>query len=100
MRGETVSIDPTTLEANAALRSIVRRESGQRYQEYPALPPVEGGARRSSEYHRGSVWEASTLLRPLQPNVPGLGVAIAESASRPAHLQGTELEEKSGSSGL
>ena len=34
VRGETVSIDATTLEANAALRSIVRRESGQRYEEY------------------------------------------------------------------
>jgi len=34
VRGETVSIDPTTLEANAALRSIVRRDTGQRYEEY------------------------------------------------------------------
>ena len=34
VRGETVSIDATTLEANAALRSIVRREHGQRYEEY------------------------------------------------------------------
>ena len=34
VRGETVSIDATTLEANAALRSIVRRENGQRYEEY------------------------------------------------------------------
>jgi len=34
VRGETVSIDATTLEANAALRSIVRRDSGQGYEEY------------------------------------------------------------------
>ena len=31
--GQTVSIDATTLEANAALKSIVRRDNGQRYDE-------------------------------------------------------------------
>jgi transposase len=34
VEGRTVSIDATTLEANAALRSIVRRDSGQQYNEY------------------------------------------------------------------
>ena len=32
--GQTVSIDATTLEANAALKSIVRRDNGQSYDEY------------------------------------------------------------------
>src|SRR6266404_5870658 len=32
--GKTVSIDATTLEANAALRSLVRRDNGQKYDEY------------------------------------------------------------------
>ncbi len=32
--GRTVSIDGTTLEANAALKSIVRRDNGQGYTEY------------------------------------------------------------------
>lgn len=32
--GKTVSIDATTLEANAALRSLVRRDNGQKYAEY------------------------------------------------------------------
>jgi transposase len=32
--GRTVSIDGTTLEANAAMRSIVRRDNGQGYDEY------------------------------------------------------------------
>lgn len=32
--GKTVGIDATTLEANAALRSIVRRDTGEGYQEY------------------------------------------------------------------
>lgn len=34
IRGRTISIDATTLEANAALKSIVRREDGQSYDEY------------------------------------------------------------------
>src|ERR1017187_9160460 len=33
VRGTTIGIDATTLEANAALRSIVRRDSGETYQE-------------------------------------------------------------------
>jgi transposase len=32
--GQRVGIDATTLEANAALRSIVRRDNGQKYQEF------------------------------------------------------------------
>jgi transposase len=34
LRGKTIGIDATTLEANAALRSIVRREDGTNYQDY------------------------------------------------------------------
>jgi transposase len=34
VEGRTVCIDATTLEANAALKSIVRRDSGQKYDEY------------------------------------------------------------------
>jgi transposase len=34
VEGKTVSIDATMLEANAALRSLVRRDNGQRYDEY------------------------------------------------------------------
>jgi transposase len=32
--GKTIGMDATTLEANAALRSIVRRDSGESYQEF------------------------------------------------------------------
>jgi transposase len=32
--GKTIGVDATTLEANAAMRSIVRRESGESYSEY------------------------------------------------------------------
>jgi transposase len=34
LSGRTVSIDATTLEANAALKSIVRRDNGQSYNDY------------------------------------------------------------------
>jgi transposase len=34
LQGKTIGIDATTLEANAALRSIVRRDTGEGYQEF------------------------------------------------------------------
>ncbi len=34
MKGKTVGIDATSLEANAALRSIVRRDTGENYQDF------------------------------------------------------------------
>ena len=34
LSGKTLSVDGTTLEANAAMRSIVRRDSGETYPEY------------------------------------------------------------------
>ena len=34
LRGTTIGVDATTLEANAALRSIVRRDTGERYEEF------------------------------------------------------------------
>jgi transposase len=39
-KGKTIGIDATTLEANAALRSIVRRDSGESYEEF--LTTLEG----------------------------------------------------------
>jgi transposase len=34
VRGKTIGVDATTLEANAAMRSIVRRETGQTYEQF------------------------------------------------------------------
>jgi len=34
LRGKTIGIDATTLEANAALRSIVRKDTGESYEEF------------------------------------------------------------------
>jgi len=34
LRGKTLAVDATTLEANAAMRSIVRRDTGESYQQF------------------------------------------------------------------
>jgi transposase len=34
LKGRTIAIDATTLEANAAICSIVRRDTGEHYQAY------------------------------------------------------------------
>ncbi|MCE2503791.1 MAG: hypothetical protein J4G05_07005 [Chlorobi bacterium] len=34
LKGKTLGVDTTRLEANAALRSIVRRDTGEGYNDY------------------------------------------------------------------
>jgi transposase len=43
LKGNTVGIDATTLEANAAMRSIVRRDSGEGYEEFLRRLAQESG---------------------------------------------------------
>src|SRR6202795_1088347 len=43
LKGTTIGIDATTLEANAALRSIVRRDTGERYEEFLTRLAKESG---------------------------------------------------------
>ena len=43
LRGKTIGIDGTTLEANAAMRSIVRRDTEQGYEEYVRKLAAEAG---------------------------------------------------------
>ncbi len=47
--GKTAGIDATTLEANAAMRSIVRRDSGENYQEFLAKLAKESGIETPSK---------------------------------------------------
>src|SRR5690606_25135781 len=43
LKGQTLGIDATTLEANAAMKSIVRKETGENWQEYlRSLARAEG----------------------------------------------------------
>ncbi len=43
LKGKTAGIDATTLEANAALKSIVRRDSGESYEQFLTRLAVESG---------------------------------------------------------
>jgi len=43
LKGKTIGIDATTLEANAALKSIVRRDTGDGYQEFLTKLAKESG---------------------------------------------------------
>ena len=43
LKGRTVAIDATTLEANAAMRSIVRRDTGETYPEFLTRLATESG---------------------------------------------------------
>ncbi len=43
IEGKTVGVDSTTLEANAAMRSIVRRDSGEGYQQFLQRLAQESG---------------------------------------------------------
>jgi transposase len=45
LSGKTIGIDATTLEANAAMRSIVRRDTGETYQEFLIRLAKESGIR-------------------------------------------------------
>jgi transposase len=43
LKGRTVAVDATTLEANAAMRSIVRRDTGETYQDFLTRLAKESG---------------------------------------------------------
>jgi transposase len=43
LKGKTVGIDATTLEANAAMKSIERRDTGESYMEYLRRLAAEAG---------------------------------------------------------
>lgn len=50
LRGQTIAIDATTLEANAAMKTIVRKDTGQNWNEYLAgLAKAEGLENPSAE---------------------------------------------------
>jgi hypothetical protein len=49
IKGKTIGIDATTLEANAALRSIARRDSGETYHEFLTRLAQASGIETPSE---------------------------------------------------
>jgi len=56
IQGKTIGVDATTLEANAAMRSIVRRDTGQSYRitwsNWPGM--------RGSRIPHGRIWPSWT----------------------------------------
>jgi len=53
--GKTIGVDATTLEANAAMRSIVRRDTGESYQEFLTTLAEASGIKTPT---RGRPWRA------------------------------------------
>lgn len=50
LRGKTVAVDATTLEANAAMKAIVRRDTGEDWNEYlRRLYEEQGGAKNPTD---------------------------------------------------
>jgi transposase len=49
LRGKTVGVDSTTLEANAALKSIVRKDTGEEYKEYLKRMLAEQGVENPTD---------------------------------------------------
>ena len=93
LRGKTIGIDATTLEANAALRSIVRRDSGQ---GYDGLAPFQWTVSRLSFSTRDSrrcencgsrvaasmAWSVSTTADArLNPSPSGQSLSTAATCS-------------------
>ena len=72
IKGKTIGVDATTLEANAAMRSIVRRDDGRAYRRFSRTWPGLRGLRRrrartwrvwiGSERRRGRTTTGSTPM--------------------------------------
>ena len=58
--GKTVGVDSTTLEANAAMKSIVRRDTGEDWQQYVTRLMREDGTIAADESRRSKRSAATT----------------------------------------
>ena len=63
LRGKTIGIDATTLEANAALRSLVRRDSEQGYEEFLMELAKASGIETPRREDLGQNWTASARAK-------------------------------------
>jgi transposase len=63
LKDKTIAVDATTLEANAAMRSIVRRDSGESYQEFLTGLAQASGLRLL----RAKTWRAWTASARRKP---------------------------------
>ena len=66
LRGKTVAIDATTLEANAAMKSIVRKDTGEDWKEYlRGLAKPKGSRIRPRKTCAGWIAGARTRKSPI-----------------------------------
>src|SRR5215470_2580571 len=79
VKGKIIGVDSTTLEANAAMKSIVRRDTGENYNEYlKRLAEAEG--LDATDAAALGAWTASAKRRP--PTRTGRARATAKRRSR------------------
>jgi transposase len=84
VEGKTVSIDATTLEANAALRSLVRRDNGQKFLEGRLILTQDGrGMLRSDHQHVRSNETERGADRGISERKPGAPVPGGLCAQQP-----------------
>ena len=86
LRGKTIGIDATTLEANAALRSIVRRDSEQGYEEFLmelatgaiVSVTVQGADRGDTQTMVKTLTEAAEKVEQALPEGRGIEEVVAD----------------------
>ena len=68
-QGRTVGVDATTLEANAAMRSIVRRDTGQSYQDFLTELAEASGITTPTRADRGDTGTIHTTVAEASDNL-------------------------------
>ncbi len=79
IKGKTIGVDSTTLEANAAMKSIVRRDTGESHMAYLNAWPKQKESRPKTRRHC-SAWTASARRR--RPMKTGKARLMATPKSR------------------
>ena len=80
VKGKTVGIDATTLEANAALRSIVRHDTGESYQDFLTIisVTVQGADDGDTTTSIETLIEAAEQIEAVRPDADGLQEVVAD----------------------
>jgi hypothetical protein len=86
-QGKRIGIDATTLEANAAMKSIVRRDTGESYNEFLTGLAMESGAVVAVTLQAADLGDTTTV----HPTLAEAGLAVAELVGREVELY---LEEE------
>src|SRR5205807_2639987 len=111
LRGQTLAVDATTLEANAAMRSIVRRETGESYQQFLTRLAKASGLKTPSRAAGGRAGEcadgprrrprlsqqrhAADAADPRHPRLPRRARARATVLARDARGSGPRVRQSS-----